>query len=169
MKYSVGDYLAGQQTVFAKVVAAFEGSQPIYGILYRKIGEKPRVSWDTEYELDKQGYKLKNPDFELWSTIAQGDTIRIGELNDSHMCVVMVLARLGDLVMISEPPTTTEVRDTIEDLSEQIERLTEGAVTKETITEAVKPKTRAEAFKTAHGSWLTIEDLALMNWELLRE
>lgn len=164
MKYSVGDYVANEKSIFLKIEAAFPGEQPIYGVLGVKHGKIHR-QWISEYMLDKEGIVKGNPEFEKWAKIKQGDLIFNGQT------YIKVMARVGDLVMTSETPTAPDERkknDLLHDLASQIEKLTNGDIKSEQVEDVIpKNISISEAHKIPHDHWHSVEDLALMNWQLM--
>jgi hypothetical protein len=165
MKYKVGDYIAGDATVCLLVKAAIDGDMPLYGLHNHKNDD---VAWFTEWELDDSKMAKVTPDFELWDGVKAGDMIHIGHSQDRPY--LKVLARVGDLVMTSQAPAPQSIKTKINALASQLEDLTDGVVTQAEVKRSMPVITSTmQAHRTAHAKWLTTEELALMNWELLRE
>lgn len=181
-KYKVGDYIARHDSTAALVLAVIEGNVPLYGVQIRNAdGEvHAKIKWLTEYETDTIGYAPYNPDFKLWASIEQGDIITIEaecqhpEHKNGHEERRKVLARVGDLIIMSHTPVPHDVQKGGQDIAEQLDDLldTGGKLTGmyERGKEKMKPYiTTAGAWKTADEVWYDVHTLALMNWRLLRE
>lgn len=168
MKYNVGDYVANDRTILQKVEAVIDGEQPVYCLKLNKRGKIWR-SWETEYELDKQGLTKRTPDFERWNSLKQGDIVHV--VGNGDTAYAKVLVRLGDLVMLSDTPASKEERKTrakISEMASQIEELTDGKVKKDELERIIPPTVKmTEAHKIADGNWISVEELALMNWKLI--
>lgn len=170
-KYKTGDYIAGERTVAIEVCAVLEGSEVIYGVIDHATTEKKRcehnIHWITEYEADTQELKPYIPDFALWDTLEAGDMIKAGDHPRKVLC------RIDNLVLLSETPPDARVKKEVHALAEQLDQLLDGSGELVEIADKVtKPKphqTVLGAQRSAISDWLTIHDIALRNWRLLRE
>lgn len=170
-KYKAGDYIVMPDHVACHILAVMEGSEALF-CLEHHLNSKNKLGWFTEYELDKHGFTLYEPDWQLWSTIAEGDIILLGN-NVEEDNRKKVIARLDNLVMLSISPVPHDVQEKAADLADQLEQLTGSSVIKDAF-EAGRDKakpfiTTRGAFRAAEEHWRPVDTLALMNWTLLRE
>lgn len=182
-KYEVGDYLAHQESVYLEVLDVVAGSssgETVYELRYHNIMLKDKgesATWETEHELDVQGLEKREPDFEKWKSVKPGEFVRMSPLPSAT--IIKVINRRGDDVMLSETPLPKKLRRDVvaamDKLSSQIEELTDGDLTTEDM-DRMKPmivnsigKSSTNSYKSAHGRWHTVHELALMNWILMRE
>jgi hypothetical protein len=173
-KYKVGDYLTADDSVIMRVdaVIADDPYNPLYGVSHEKRPDREKdtlLQWATEYELDHNPpvYHI-TPEWDKWAKVKAGDLIHVGTSIDKGY--VKVLARVGNLVMLSSKPTTRKEKESLNRIAGQIEDLTDGKVTKIEITKTIGKDmelTTSEAHKTANSYWWTTEQLARMHWELL--
>lgn len=162
MKYAVGDYICREDTILLKVVMAYaEGTAPIYGLLTHR---HEKMQWFTEHELES--YTKTEPNIQRWATVEAGDVIHVGK--SAERAYIRVLARIDNSVLLSEAPLAQKQKDKLDALASQIEELSQGEVTKKSIMDTVPSTSTIEAHKSA-SHWMSVEHLALMNWELLRE
>lgn len=172
MKFKKGDYIAQPQSIILPVEAAIEAS-PGGDVLYALFNHKTNaLNWHSEFELVSDGFEVVTPDFDLWRSIKVGEMIKTGLTDERGY--VRVLVRLEDLVMYSMEPLTQKQRKSLDDLASKLEELTDGELTKQDVKAEIKQfmpfaDTSAAAYKTASGTWRRVEQLALMNWRLLRE
>lgn len=164
MKYAVGDYVTRPDWVLLGVETAIDGEVPLYGLYNPRTNN---IDWHTEYELDdKEVVKASPPNFDLWASIEVGEMVRTGNDQSGY---AKVIARTGDLVMISITPLTKTEKDRFESLASQLEDLTDGTISKDEVKKKLDlPKSTSAAYKTP-SKWRTVRQLALMNWELIRE
>lgn len=164
-KYKVGEYVTREDSIILEVQAVIENDMPLYGVFGYK---EHHLHWDSEYELENKGFKKVIPDFERWNKVQAGDLIHCGVTKERSYC--KVIARVGNLVMLSTSTLTKKNKEDLERITSQLEELTDGEITGEKVAEKFGfPETNSEAYKTAADKWWSIHDLALMNWELLVE
>lgn len=169
-KYKVGDYVVAPTLVYREILVALtDGPIPIYGARTPKNWDK--VAWYTEFEFDDDHVVKGKPDFALWKTVVEGDVIKCGNTDDRNY--IRVLARVADTVLVSEEPQAEKVKQVTE-LSDQIKKLTEGSIDPMGSLDKSDRDMLRKIASTTHASkiasgWMTIEYLALMNWQLIRE
>lgn len=175
-KYKAGEYLAGKETVAIEIVCVIEPDDPSADALYgvRDYSFSPghrscehEMHWLTEYELNEQGIHKYTPDYELWGSIKAGDMVKSGHQYRK------VLARIDEAVLLSTAPDDPDKGKEVEKLAGQLDELLEIEGETNQFTKLVKdvigPRiTSSKAHRTAISDWLSIKDLALRNWLLLR-
>lgn len=172
MKYKVGDYVTRPtNTVHLRVCAAYEGEVPLYAVLSPK---DPKPNWLSELELDLLEFGPSQPKFKEWENCKAGDIVNDG------LGFCKILARIGNVIMLSRSPVPKDQQPKLEALADQLSSLEENDSDKErgedkTVSKLamkIQPKTLQDAHRmVGPGSceWHTVEYYALMNWELLRE
>lgn len=171
--YKTGQYIARKDTISLLVVAALGKvdpplADPLYALRCTVAGKDNRIIWFTQYELDNHGFYEIKPVFDKWANIKTGDMVETGGAYKK------VLARFGDIVLLSTQPADKKGIKVAHKLSEQLDELTNGQANfvenLEKQLERDKPFLSSNgALKVAENHWHHIHDLALMNWELLRE
>lgn len=169
-KYKVGDYVTSPKHVFLEIVGVIDqGVLPIYAI--RNPKNMSQIRWESQYELDEQNLEKGTPDFAKFAAVQAGDVLKMGFTDDRQY--LRILARVGDVVMLSAAPDPKTVKD-VTDLSKQLEELTDGVVNPlEMMGKADKDMLRKMA-STTHASkvatdWVHVRHLALYNWQLIGE
>ncbi|SRR5216117_518219 len=182
MKYAPGDFLSGKDLVYMEIVAAIDGEFPTYATYSPK---SKNIQWQTEMVLDKLGFAKATPDFAKYEKVKPGDMIRIRhDVGSAHMH--RILTRLDNMILLSHQPIQHKeaaqqqhLRDQLNDLVEDFDKSVEDDRVKIHIKElkdtlvqdpveklATEFLTGRNAYDVA-GDWMTVRDLALMNWELL--
>ena len=168
--YKQGDFVTAPNKVFLEIMAVIDdGVLPIYGTISPKAWDK--VIWRTEFELTDEAYVKGTPDFEQFASIRAGDIMKMGWTDDAEY--IRVLARVGDVVLLSAAPQSKKVKEVTE-LSKQLEDLTDGMVKPLEMMPAEDREMLKKMASTTHASkiateWETVTKLALMNWQLLSE
>lgn len=178
-RFKSGDYLTidnGQRNAFVKVIAVIEGPvQHLYAL--QRWGHK--FKWFTEYEMfaeaDFTTCLGKGPDLKLWDTIAVGDMLECNGCNNPYYerHTHMVIARVGQLVMLSNAPVKLDA-DKTRAVAEQLDSLTNDAFGLSELAEnaikSSKPYSSSRnAQKISQKDWSDIEHLAWLNWRIIRE
>lgn len=192
-KYKVGDYLTGEHMVYLEIVAVIndtKAEQTIYGCLAPPWDEDDYdklLTWTTEWQLDFMGLALKQPDFTKWQSIAVGDVVFIDATKGSR--THHILSRVGDMVLLSATPKSQKeknhnnaLKKQLEDLAKEMEDhsdMAQMAVTARLVKEVIPEQTEwdekvekmlsgTNAYKIP-GRWVHINNLAKMNWQLMKE
>jgi hypothetical protein len=164
MKYKVGDYVQRPvNSVHLRVCAAYDGEVPLYALLSPKTTQP---DWISELELDMLEFRISHPELEKWRGAKEGDIVNDG----NGFC--KVLARIGDVVVLSRSPVPRDEFSKLEDLADQLNSLEPDTKATSEMALSLQPKTLHEAHRmVGPGSceWRTVEFYALMSWELLRE
>lgn len=183
-KYKVGDYIVAPGCIFKRIVGVItdDSSNPIYAncVPYNRAKDDDRAGgysaigtrmvWDTEFELDDDGYAPATPDFKRYSKLEAGDMLLVGDKQD----YIKVLARVGEAILLSDIPNTQEA-EMVNKLSEQIKELSDGKVDpmQDLMSEDERKKLKQRGTMTyAHkvaNIWKTTEWLCLMNWTIVGE
>lgn len=172
-KYKVGDYLAGEGRVFARIRAYIEGEEHIYAIELpdqRETGTK--MHWYSEFELDDRfgATAVQAPDFKRYARLEAGDILHVDK--DIY---TTVLAKIGDLVLLSDIPHKAGAEHTIHKLAEQIKELTEGQIDMEDLVfdeedkQSMKNHASSRYVKRVASMWKPTDWVALMNWKIVEE
>lgn len=169
-KYKAGDYICNPSTVFLKVhaVVAKGATQPVYLLGGRHIYKGDYTDWSTEYECGEQGYTKAIPDFDLWDSLKPGDIIKTGQSDERGY--VNVIARVDNAVLLSGEPHDHE-DSSIDKLTKQLAELAGADL--EDATDRLRNDLRKHgSMKHQHQvavKWTTTEQLALMNWVVVKE
>lgn len=165
MKYAQGDYLTARNLTFQRVLAAIEqAAGPIYA-----MGDMPKdpkkIVWVTEVELDNMGLSKQEPDFDGFSKIQSEDIVKMGDRD--QWC--KVLARVGDVVLLSNTPNKEAHADLIE-LDKAIRGVTgDQGPLDEVAREHIKAHGSITKMHQEAADWWTVRQLALMNWTVVQE
>lgn len=174
-KYKLGDYLSAPGKVYMQVRAVIENDNalPVYALQSFHIKNKHEIEWVTEFELSNDYHvsKTTEPDFKRYDTLAVGDTLKIGdEESQRGSNYATILARVGNMVLLSQIPHSHEVKQ-IHALADQIKELTDGQVEimDEDTSQQLKKHGTLNWARQAAADWLTTEQICLMNWPIVRE
>lgn len=170
-KYKVGDYITADDYVIRKVLAVVEdGLQPVYAVDNPK-GDKDDIKWVTEFELDEDSMSQITPDFASYHALEAGDILHMGQASDREYTTV--IARVGDLVLLSMAPHSHELKQATQ-LSDQLKELTDGEVDligslDEDTKKALKKHSSSRWTKNVASMWRSVEWICLMNWPIVKE
>lgn len=189
MKFPVNTYIVAPHTIFLLIVAAFPSSEEtVYAVKSHREAEK--ISWHTEYELEHLGFTSHQPDFAAWAAIKEGDMFhklaRVNEPNSDHYH--KVISRVGNTILMSSCPQDREEQKAKADILKQIEELSESINLPTVVSTQMKTAIKGDiviseeftaaynkmmmpsnAFHVASSDWITVHDLALMNWRLVSD
>lgn len=165
-KYKIGDYLAGTEFIFFRVVVIVnqDSNNPIYGLQTIK---SISLQWQTQFELEKRGIVLKEPDFKKFNSIEPGDVVYLDKKDESRE-YMSVLARINDICLLSSRSDAQAkmVLDMDTFFAESVGN-GQGILSphdKEQMNLAINPS----IVNKSAGEWYSTETMALMNWDVIR-
>lgn len=179
-KYKVGQYIAGEDRVYARITAYLSGEEHIYALELPRMQTRDdsgtHVQWFTEFEIDEKFGDVAvvpAPDFKRYANLEAGDVLHLGHTTDLY---TTVLVRVGDMVLLSDiPHDHKKEMAQVHKLSEQLRELTDGKIDVEDTL--FDPETRKVL--SNHGSsryskriasmWKPVQWVALMNWPIVEE
>lgn len=160
------------------------------------VSQEKDIQWVSEYMMDKMGFVKTTPDFEKWKNIAVGDIVLIPDgsdegvnIDDRRLEQYHVLARVGDSVLFSQTPKSRKQHQKDEEIEQQLNELVDeleshldeipglqvsAKIIKTGLHKSTYEKQLEEmivgsnAYKVP-GYWFTVDELAMMDWKLLKE
>lgn len=180
-KFKVGDWLTAEGKIHNHIVGYIQGEEHIYAVEVpnkdRNLPYSTFMTWMTEFELldrDKDMVKVPAPDFARFAKLEAGDSLRVGGSTGDEPEYVYILARAGDVVLLSSMPHKHEL-EKVSKVSEQIKELTDGDIDpmkdflEEGEEEMMRKHSSSRYAKRVATVWKTTDWLAWMNWKIVEE
>lgn len=165
MKYKVGDYLAGHDTVFYKIVGAIDGPVPVYAATSIK---EQGAMWFTENEFTDRKIVPTTPDWRGAESLQVGDVVNAGCGHANHPAAyITVLARVGDAMLFSQMPDPG-AHDMLRYV-EHMEKQHNAKVADDDQIRAARDATNTRKLSLQAGDWVSTTEVALMNWVIVKD
>lgn len=162
-KYKTGDYIVSSGFTYSRILGVIEQPE---ATVYATIGPKKpeHINWFTQYELDQRGYSKKTPPIDDFRKLQPGDIISV-DLEANKKAYVTILARIGDVVLLSSVPNDKE--KFLLDIDKFFEKeLGRGLLDEEERRDMRRERSPHTLLQTA-DTWWHIDRLALMNWDII--